>query len=97
MLIDPLEDLHEPVAIAAALALGRMPRPEARPLLLRLLLMTPTVEAIATAAEVADEECIVLIGRIARTVPALTAAALDALGAIDNPLAAQLRGLQFMD
>jgi hypothetical protein len=47
--------------------------------------MTPTVEAIATAAEVADEECIVLIGRIARTVPALTAAALDALGAIDNP------------
>jgi hypothetical protein len=52
---------------------------------------------IATAAEVADEECIVLIGRIARTVPALTAAALDALGAIDNPLAARLRRLQFMD
>ena len=97
VLIDLLEDLHEPVAIAAALALGRMSRPEARPLLLRLLLTAPTEEAIATAAEVADEECMVLIGRIARTVPALTAAALDALGAIDNPLAARLRGLQFMD
>jgi HEAT repeat protein len=97
VLIDLLEDLHEPVAIAAALALGRMSRSEARPLLLRLLLTAPTEEAIATAAEVADEECIVMIGRIARTVPALTAAALDALGAIDNPLAARLRGLQFMD
>ena len=49
VLIDLLEDLHEPVAIAAALALGRMSRPEARPLLLRLLLMTPTVEAIAAS------------------------------------------------
>ena len=53
--------------------------------------------AIATAAEVADEECIVLIGRIARTVPELSAAALDALAAIDNPLAARLRGPKSLD
>ena len=85
VLIELLEDLHEPVAITAALALGRMSRPEARPLLRRLLLTAPTEEAIATDVEVADEECIVLIGRIARTVPGLSAAALDALAAIDNP------------
>ena len=98
MLIDLLEDLHEPVAMEAALALGRsMSRPEARPLLLRLLLTAPTEEAIATAAEVADEECIVLIGRIARTVPGLSAAALNALAAIDTPLAARLRGVKSMD
>jgi hypothetical protein len=97
VLIDLLEDLHEPVAMEAALALGRMSRPEARPLLLRLLLTAPTEEAIATAAEVADEECIVLIGRIARTVPGLSAAALNALAAIDNPLAARLRGLKSVD
>jgi hypothetical protein len=97
VLIDLLEDLHEPGAMAAALALGRMSRPEARPLLLRLLLTAPTEEAIATAAEVADEECIVLIGRIARTVPGLSAAALNALAAIDNPLAARLWGLKSLD
>ena len=96
LLIDLLEDLHESVAIAAALALGRMSRAEARPLLLRVLLTTPTEEAIATTAEVADEECIVLIGRIARTVPALSAAAFDALAAINHPLAARVRGLKSM-
>jgi len=93
VLVELLEDLHEPVAIAAALALGRMSRPEARPMLLRLLETAPTQEAISTAAEVPDEECIVLIGRIARTMPELAAAALDALAAIDNPLAARLRVL----
>lgn len=93
VLIDLLDDLHEPVAMAAALALGRMSRPEARPLLLRLLMQAPTAEAMAAAAEIADEECIVLIGRIARTVPGLSAAALNALATIDNPLAARLRGL----
>src|ERR1700730_2195095 len=72
VLIDLLEDLHEPVAMEAALALGRMSRPEARPLLLRLLLTAPTEEAIGAAAEVADEECISLLRPIARTVPALT-------------------------
>jgi hypothetical protein len=91
VLIDLLDDLHEPVAMAAALALGRMSRSEARPRLLRLLWSAPTKEAIISAAAVADQECIVLIGRIARTVPELSAAALDALAAIDNPLAARLR------
>jgi HEAT repeat protein len=93
VLIDLLEDLHESVAMAAALAIGRMCRPEARPLLVRLLLTAPTEEAITAAAEIADEECIVLIGRIARTVPQLSAAALEALAAIDTPLAARLRAL----
>jgi hypothetical protein len=66
-------------------------------MLLRPLQTAPTQEVISTAAEVADEECIVLIGQIARTVPELSAAALDALAAIDNPLAARLRGLKSMD
>jgi HEAT repeat protein len=97
LLIDLLEDLREPVAMAAAFALGRMSRPEARPLLLRLLRTAPSAEAISTAAEVADEECIVLIGRIARTFPDLSAAALEALSAIDDPLAARLRSPKSTD
>jgi hypothetical protein len=90
LLIDLLEDLHEPVAISAALALGRMSRQGARPLLLQMLRTAPSAEAIATIAAVADEEYIVLIGRIARTVPEQSAAALVALTAIDNSRAAQL-------
>jgi HEAT repeats len=58
VLIDLLGDLHEPVAMEAALALGRMSRPEARPLLLRLLLKAPTEEATATAAEVAERNAL---------------------------------------
>jgi hypothetical protein len=46
---------------------------------------------IEAAAPIADEECVVLRGRIARSAsPELAAAARDALDATEHPLAAKL-------
>ena len=45
------------------------------------------IEAIAP---IADRECIVLLGRLARTQTALKDMALDALAQIDDPLAVKL-------
>jgi hypothetical protein len=79
VLVDLLGDLHETVATAAACALGRMGRVEARPMLLRVLRAEPSAEVIDAVGFVADEECIVLLGRIARTRPDLAACAIAAL------------------
>jgi len=87
LLIDLLDDLHEPVAVAAACALGRTGRIEARPMLARLLRDEPTEEVIDAVASVADEDCIVQLGRIARINPALSCAAIDALDLIEHPRA----------
>jgi hypothetical protein len=83
-LIDLLSDLHEPVAIAAACALGRARRIEARPMLKLLLQAEPTEEIIDAVASVADEDCIVLLRRIARSKSGLTAAAIDTLESINS-------------
>jgi hypothetical protein len=64
-----------------------MGRTEARPLLKRLLRDEPSEEAIEAAASIADEECMILLGRITRSTPDLAAAALDALDSIDHPRA----------
>lgn len=40
--------------------------------------------------DIADEECVVLLGRIARTMPDLSAAARAALEDIDHPQAARM-------
>lgn len=85
LLVDLLDDLHRPVAVAAACALGRAGRIEARPILARLLATEPTEEVIDAVSSVADENCIVQLGRIARINPVLSAAALAALDAIDCP------------
>jgi HEAT repeats len=87
LLLDLLDDLHGTVAFAAACALGRAGRIEARPMLTRLLREGPTAEVIDAVSSVADEVCIVQLGRIARTNAELSAAAIDALDAIDNPRA----------
>ena len=50
----------------------------------RLLREEPSEEVIDAVSRVADEECIVLLGRIARSKPALSDAALDALESIDH-------------
>ena len=89
-LIELLDDLHPAVGRAAACALGRFGRLEARPLLLRLLHEAPTEAVVAALAGVADEECLILLGRLARRVPALAGAVTDALEANDHPDAATL-------
>ena len=50
-----MADLHQPVAEAAACALGRFGRVEARPMLAALLEKAPSEEVIEAAGAVADE------------------------------------------
>jgi hypothetical protein len=90
LLRDLLDDLQRPVRIAAACALGRLGRQDARPLLVRYLREEPSAELIDAVAAIADQECVILVGRIARTMPHLAAAALDALDAIEHPYALRL-------
>jgi HEAT repeat protein len=90
ILVDLLGDLHPPVALAAACALGRMRRPEGRPILLRALATDPTVEVIEAAAAVADGTIIVLLGRIAQSGTGLRDEALAALRDIDDERAVTL-------
>jgi hypothetical protein len=82
-----LEDLNQGVATAAAKSLGRMGRTEARPWLVRLLREIPDADLIEAVTPVADEDCAVMLGRVARQHPALRDAALAALEAIDTPRA----------
>jgi hypothetical protein len=90
LMIELLGDLNSVVATAAACSLGRMGRIEGRPALTLLLRQSPSIEAIDAASAVADEECLVLLGRIARTRPELADAALTALESIEDPRAAQI-------
>jgi HEAT repeats len=87
---DLLDDLQRPVRMAAACALGLMGRDEVRPLLASYLREDPSAQLIDAVAPVADEECVILLGRIARTMPALSQAVLDALDEIDHPRAARI-------
>lgn len=86
-LIELLADLNPPVHRAAACSLGRLGRAEARSALLRLLHTAPAADIVAAIAPVADEECVVLLGRIARADPALRQPVLDALDDIEHPRA----------
>ena len=90
ILTDLLHDLHRDVADQAACALGRMGQTEARSALLRLLRDAPTDDIIEAITDIADEEAIVLLGRIARSGGSLAEAARSALAAIDHPQAARL-------
>jgi len=85
-----LNDVDQTVARSAACALGQMGRVEARPTIKSLLRSTPSVDAIDAAASIADDECVVLLGRIARSGMGLADAALNALESIDDPRAAKI-------
>jgi HEAT repeat protein len=87
VMIDLLDDLNQGVAKSAACALGQIGRIEARPLLAKLLRDAPSEELIDAVSSIADEECMVQLGRIARTEPELSDAALNALEDIDQPRA----------
>jgi HEAT repeat protein len=87
---DLLDDLQRPVRMAAACALGLMGRNEVRPLLTRYLLEDPSAELIDALSAIADEECVILLGRVGRTRPDLSQAARDALDCIDHPRASRI-------
>jgi HEAT repeat protein len=90
LLIKLLDDLHREVAIAAALALGRIGCVEARPLLLGLLRREPSAEIVDALARIADEEVIVTFGRVARAMPDLAPPILDALDQLGDFRAARV-------
>jgi hypothetical protein len=84
LLIDLLDDLDDSVAASAACALGRMGRMEALPMLKSLLRDQPSEAVIDAISSIADEECAVLLGRIARSTALLADAALASLENIDH-------------
>ncbi len=90
VLLDLADDGDGDVRVAAASALGRMGRSEARQTLVRLLCNAPSFEVIEAIPAIADEDCIILLGRLVRTRPTLAAAARDALEMIDHPRARQV-------
>ncbi len=87
-LIELLGDLDDEVSTAAACALGRMGRAEARGPLKRCLNERPSPRVIEAVAGVADEEAVVFLARIGRGRPQLTTSVLSALDEIDHPRAA---------
>jgi HEAT repeat protein len=87
LMVGLLGDLDPTVARSAACALGHMGKIEARPLLKSLLRKAPTEDVIDAVASIADEECVVLLGRIARAIPTLADLALVSLENIDEPRA----------
>jgi HEAT repeat protein len=90
VLLDLADDGDSKVRVAAACALGRVGRREARQILIRLLRDAPSVEVIDAIPAIADEDCIILLGRLVRTQPTLAAAARAALEMIDHPRARQV-------
>jgi HEAT repeat protein len=90
LLIDLLDDLDWTVAKSAACALGQMGRIEAAPTLKRLLRDAPSEDVIDALTPIADEQCVVLLGRIARSTSDLADAALHSLESIDQPHASAI-------
>ncbi|CAN5490313.1 hypothetical protein BH10PSE6_BH10PSE6_28440 [soil metagenome] len=87
LLIERLKDHDPTVAHSAACALGRLGRSDARPALKQLLREAPSRDVVESVSPIADEECMVLLGRLARTPTDLADAAIEALESIDHPRA----------
>ena len=83
-LTELLGDRDREVSTAAACALGRMGRVEARDHLKRCLNERPSARVIEALAEVADEEVVIFLARIGRARPELAASILSALDEIDH-------------
>ena len=91
VLIELLDDLNIGAAVAADCALGRMGQMEARPALLRQLRQAPCAEVIEAISEIACDEAIVLLRRIASSDGVLAGQAFEALETIDHPRARRLK------
>jgi hypothetical protein len=87
-LIAMLDDREGEVSAAAACALGRMGRVEARIHLKRYLTEKPSGRVVEALAGVADDEAVVLLARVGRARPDLALSIISALEEIDNARAA---------
>ncbi len=85
-LLELLHDLHEDVANAAAVTLGGMGRREAMSRLMRLIETAPSAKALDALVTIADDNCFVLLGRIAQTNPELRPMLCEALTDVDHPV-----------
>ncbi len=83
-----LDDPDGEVSAAAACALGRMGRVEARIHLKRYLTEKRSDRVVEAVAGVADDEAIVLLARVGRARPDLALSIISALEEIDNARAA---------
>ncbi len=83
-LIAMLDDPDGEVSAAAACALGRMGRVEARIHLKRYLTERPSGPVVEAVARVADDEAIILLARVGRARPDLTHSIISALEEIDS-------------
>jgi hypothetical protein len=83
-LIELLADRDLEVSTAAACALGRLGRVEARGPLKRCLNERPSPRVIEAMAGIADEEAVVFLARVGRARPELAVAILSALDEIDD-------------
>ncbi len=90
ILLELAEDGDGRVRSAALCALGRRGSQSARPALLHLLREAPSPEVIDAVCEIADEDCVIVLGQIVRTRPTLADAARNALATIDHPRARQI-------
>ena len=88
ILLELLTDLHPSVADAAACALGRSGRHEAHGRLLKSVVQVPTVELILAVAVVADDDDVVLLGRLAVSHPSFRGPILSALDGMETERAA---------
>jgi hypothetical protein len=79
-----LDDRDGEASAAAACALGRMGRAEARNHLKRYLTEKPSGRVVEALAGVADDEAIVLLARAGRARPDLAPSVISALEEIDN-------------
>jgi HEAT repeat protein len=83
-LIAMLDDPDGEASAAAACALGRMGRVEARIHLKRYLTERPSSRVVEAVVGVADDEAVVLLARVGRARPDLAPSILSALEEIDN-------------
>jgi hypothetical protein len=94
-LVELLADLHPGVAHAAALALGRLGRPEAGALLAWLLRTAPSEAVVRALAGIARDDDWVRLGQTATRVPELAGVVLEVLEESEEPRAlAVARGLR---
>lgn len=89
-LMELMDDLHADVRAGAACALGRLGWTEARQALVRLLEDAPTVGVIEALAGVADDDVVVLLGRVARARPVLADVVLAALDELGSTMAVKV-------